>query len=309
MGDGGDDVRRAEYRALLRRTVDRLPERVRDPMLVAGRRLYVCPSRMPPGHYASPHVAEGTTVDETARTQVPGIDMRLPEQRRLLEELVAATGDAPTSVDLGPRYHAPNEMFGPADALGLRLMIGWLRPARIVEIGSGYSTAAMLDSLDRLGLEPQLTLVEPHPERLLAVLGANWRSRASLVRERLQDVDMEVFSSLEDRDLLFVDSSHVAKSGSDVNHLFFEVLPRLRPGVVVHIHDVFAWWDYPSAWVAENRDWTEIYVLRAFLEFNDAFQVLLFPSLLLELDPEAFGDLRGTFEGDRGGSFWMQKTR
>lgn len=96
-----------------------------------------------------------------------------------------------------------------------------------------------------------------------------------LVKQKVEDVDLAFFDAFEENDLLFIDSSHVSKAGSDVNYLFFEVLPRLKPGVVVHIHDIFLPDEYPKVWVIDQgRNWNEQYLLRAFLQFNREWEIL-----------------------------------
>ena len=87
-----------------------------------------------------------------------------------------------------------------------------------------------------------------------------------------------MFDQLESRDVLFIDSTHVSKLGSDVNYIFFEILPRLKPGVVIHLHDIYVGFEYPKPWVTEDRAWNEAYLLRAFLEYNERFRILLFIS-------------------------------
>ena len=134
---------------------------------------------------------------------------------------------------------------------------------------------------------------------------------ARLLVQRVQEVPLREFSRLEAGDVLFIDSSHVAKTGSDVNHLYFEVLPRLAPGVRIHVHDIFLPHDYPQDWaVTDNRSWNEQYLLRALLMYSQAFRVVFGCSYAFHRFPEevraalalpsaaAFG----------GGSFWMEKT-
>ena len=119
---------------------------------------------------------------------------------------------------------------------------------------------------------------------------------------------MEFFSQLESGDILFIDSSHTVKTGGDVNYFFLEVLPRLNPGVIVHVHDIFLPFEYRRDWVLDEfRFWTEQYLLQAFLTFNSEFEVLLANNYLLHYHKEhlkaAFPDLRRWM----GGSFWMRR--
>jgi hypothetical protein len=111
-------------------------------------------------------------------------------------------------------------------------------------------------------------------------------------------------------DVLFIDSSHVAKTGGDVVFLYHEVLPRLAPGVIVHIHDIFLPADYPPEWVFSGRAWNEQYLVRAFLAFNSAFRILLAVAWLAlnrgDVLAAAFpGDSRQYDSG--GGSLWIQR--
>ena len=96
-----------------------------------------------------------------------------------------------------------------------------------------------------------------------------------LVQTKIQHADKSLFSALEPNDILFIDTSHVAKAGSDVNYLLFEILPILKPGVLVHIHDIFLPDEYPKKWVIEDgRNWNEQYLVRAFLQYNPAFEIV-----------------------------------
>jgi hypothetical protein len=123
-------------------------------------------------------------------------------------------------------------------------------------------------------------------------------------------VDLAVFETLEARDVLFIDSTHVSKVSklnSDVNKLFFEILPRLAPGTFVHIHDVFADFEYPVHWLRAGRSWNEQYVLRAFLQFNDRFKVRLFGNYIVNRHPDWFRTHTPLCLHNPGGAFWMEK--
>jgi hypothetical protein len=130
----------------------------------------------------------------------------------------------------------------------------------------------------------------------------------SLIQKKVQDVELEFFSQLQSGDILFIDSSHTVKIGGDVNYLFLEVLPRLRPGVIVHVHDIFFPFDYRRDWVLDEfRFWTEQYLLHAFLAFNSDFEVLLCNNYLAYRYLDHF---KATFPSSPwwgGGSFWMRR--
>src|SRR5262249_51820098 len=153
-------------------------------------------------------------------------------------------------------------------------MIRHLKPQRIVEVGSGFSSAVMLDTSDRFfGGTISCTFIEPHPERLSSLLREGDREKHRVLARPVQDVDLEPFPELAANDILFVDSSHVAKVHSDVNRIFFEILPALAEGVSVQFHDIFYPFEYPKEWVYGGRAWNESYLLRAFLQYNRSFQV------------------------------------
>ena len=118
---------------------------------------------------------------------------------------------------------------------------------------------------------------------------------------------MDVFSRLRAGDVLFIDSSHVSKVGSDVNYIFFNILPALQTGVRIHFHDVFYPFEYPEQWILNGRSWSEAYLLRAFLQFNQTFEVELFPNHLIRFHPEFFQKHMPLCVKDPGGSIWIRK--
>jgi hypothetical protein len=124
----------------------------------------------------------------------------------------------------------------------------------------------------------------------------------------LQHVPLHIFDQLEPRDILLIDSTHVSKLDSDVNYIFFEILPRLKPGIVVHLHDIYAGFEYPDTWVKEGRAWNESYLLRAFLQYNEHFRILLFVSYMQNLHEVWFRQHMPDTLLRKGGCFWMEKT-
>ncbi|MBX3387667.1 MAG: class I SAM-dependent methyltransferase [Phycisphaeraceae bacterium] len=249
------------------------------------------------GHYYSP---DTSAADITRRADelfqppprdLPGIDLRTPDQLALLDLLAPLAREArfPTERDTSPtgyRYWSRNDFFSLTDALVLTALMRHHRPRRIIEIGSGFSSAVMLDVRDRFLSTPDaqpchLTFIEPYPaERLDGLLRPADRQSSRVLVNFVQQVPLATYDELDSGDFLFIDSSHVSKIGSDVNHLFFNVLPRLKPGVLVHVHDIFNGLEYPRHWLDEGRRWNEAYLLRAFLQFNSAFHVHLFPNFL-----------------------------
>ncbi|HEU4418459.1 MAG TPA: class I SAM-dependent methyltransferase, partial [Planctomycetota bacterium] len=200
--------------------------------------------------------------------------------------------------------------FDYGDAFAYQAMLRHVRPARVIEVGAGWSSAVLLDTDERfLGGRTDCTFVEPYPERLLSLLRPADVARTRLLRMRLQDVPLAEVTRLQANDFLFIDSSHVAKTGSDVLHALFTVLPALRAGVFVHVHDVYANFEYPEPWVREGWSWNEAYMLRAFLMHNDDWEIVLHGSALAEHAPERLLLLMPKLANKIGGSLWLRKRR
>jgi predicted O-methyltransferase YrrM len=242
-----------------------------------------------PGHFASPLPddaelrRDGPRLHADPGPGLPGIELHADAQLVLLNQLRGPAADWPFPDRPAAewRYYADNEFFGYADGAALFALLRRQPPRRIVEVGSGFSSALMLDTDAKyLNNNINFTFIEPYPTRLNALLTAADRTRCTVVEKRVQDVADATFTALEAGDLLFVDSSHVTKAGSDVNHLLFHVLPLLQPGVRVHVHDVFWPFEYPPTWWDLGYAWNEQYILRAFLQYNSAFAIEFFPSYL-----------------------------
>ncbi len=185
-------------------------------------------------------------------------------------------------------------------------MIRWLKPRRIIEVGSGNSSCVTLDTNEHFfNNQIACTFIEPFPAFLESLLKPT--DKINLVPSRLQEVDLRVFDALEKGDILFIDSTHVSKINSDVNRVFFEILPRLKQGVFIHIHDVFPTFEYPEEWVREGRIWNEQYVLRAFLQCNDHFRIRLFCGLLVDYHRAWFEKKMPLVLANPGGALWIEK--
>lgn len=240
-----------------------------------------------PGHYYSPIPSQR---DVQRPTREPfGIDLRHDQQAALADQL---------DLTLAPgRWQEPNNMFGQPDAGTYHAMLERYRPRRVLEVGSGFSTAVALDCLERHRLEAQLTCVEPFPQRLEGLMKPG--DRLELIRQAAQDVPLEVFTTLEPRDFLFIDSTHVVKTGSDVVFLLLHVIPRLASGVIVHVHDIHWPFTYPKRWLEEGRAWNEAYLLQALMLEPALLKVLLWGSYLAANGQERF---KGA------GSIWLERT-
>jgi predicted O-methyltransferase YrrM len=188
-------------------------------------------------------------------------------------------------------------------------MIRHLQPERIIEIGSGNSSCLMLDT-NELFFKGSIacSFIEPYPEYFYSLLRPDDIAKINLIPDRLQDLDLAIFEQLEAQDILFIDSTHVSKLNSDVNKYVFEILPCLKKGVVIHIHDVFHPFEYPLEWLREGRSWNEQYVIRAFLQYNNAFSIKLFTTHMIKKHYSWFEEKMPKCLKSTGGSLWLEKT-
>lgn len=272
----------------------------------------------PDGHFYSPIVDTGETLRDELRIwpvnpEILGINFNDPEQQRWLSEIVprhlAAYDyqDSPTIDTLPYDFYTKNTQFSGLDARMLFVFLIHLQPQRIIEVGSGFSSLLIADVNRRfLGGKLDFSCIEPYPRNFLqnGVPGVT-----RLIQRKVQEIMPSEFSRLENGDILFIDSSHVAKTGSDVNHLYFEILPRLAVGVIIHIHDIFFPHDYPKEWVvSEGRNWNEQYLVRALLMYSGGFEVLFGCAYVQTRFPDL---LTRTFDGNSygGGSLWLRKIR
>jgi len=271
----------------------------------------------PPGHFYSPIPdlndvrRRADRIFDRSPRELPGIDLNEAGQLELLEAFAGYYAEMPFGRERRPglRYFFGNPYFAQSDAVFLYCMLRHFRPRQVVEVGSGFSSAVMLDTSERfLDRGVRFTFIEPYPDRLRALLTPEDAARVTVLERPVQDVDMNVFEALGAGDVLFVDSTHVAKTGSDVNRLLFEVLPGLKPGVLVHFHDVFYPFEYPEEWVMTGRAWNEDYMLRAFLIGNTGFQVVAFNTFLARFHEAWFHEHMPVCLENTGGSLWLRRT-
>ena len=276
------------------------------------------PALYPLGHFYSPLVdpAEIRKREKQIFTvpgpELPGIELRAEHQRQLFRELSGYYHELPFPVDRenSCRYWYDNSRYSYTDAIILYSFLRHLKPRRVVEVGSGFSSCVMLDTNERFFNDKmQLTFIEPFPRRLLSLVRKEEVSQLNIHASELQDVDLELFKELGAGDILFVDSTHVGKTGSDVNRFFFEIFPALQPGVLIHIHDIFYPFEYPAEWVYEGRGWNECYMLRAFLAYNDSFQIEFFSHYFYLFHRDLMEELMPLCLKNPGGNIWLRKTR
>jgi hypothetical protein len=215
----------------------------------------------------------------------------------------------PRHPDPGFRFCFDNPFFGCHDASVLFSMLLEFRPRRVVEVGCGYSSCLVLDTNERFfNSSLDLTLIDPALGELRDLFGARGAGAARLFSDRVQNVPLAVFEGLEENDILFIDSSHVSKTGSDVNYFLFEILPMLKRGVLVHFHDILYPFEYPEEWVLDDkRSWNEAYALHAFLQYNSAFEIVYWNNFVWHrLREELAGSMPLCLENE-GGSIWLRR--
>jgi len=270
----------------------------------------------PPGHYYSPLLdipknlgGNDSILPFDGAECWEHVELRASEQRSYYADLLERFPfpPFPSKKTDSYRYFTENDFFVPSDAFTLSGIIRKERPRRIVEVGSGFSSAVILDTITRDQASVALTFIEPYPDRLYSLLSPHDRSLSTILVQRVQEVPFAVFDQLEAQDILFIDSSHVAKVGSDVTFMLLRILPRLKPGVFVHFHDIFYPYSYPASWIREGRAWNESLFLRAFLVGNSQFQLIAFNSYAGYSFPEIFADRFHAFLINRGGSIWIRK--
>ena len=271
---------------------------------------------VPNGHFYSPipSIAEIRQNEEkifsTPSDTLPGVDLNQEHQLHLLRVFTKYYKELPFTeqkID-GLRYFYENPAYSYSDAIILYCMIRHVKPKKIVEIGSGYSSCVFLDTNERFFSNSiQCTFVEPYPELLRSLLKEDDLRRINIFSKRIQDVELSVFESLIENDILFIDSTHVSKVGSDVNRIFFEILPALASGVYVHFHDIFYPFEYPKEWIYEGRAWNEIYILHAFLQYNSSFEITCFNTFLEHFFEDYFITNMPLCLRNPGGSLWLRK--
>ena len=213
-------------------------------------------------------------------------------------------------IPLGGSYAATtpfwlNSWFPALDGMALTGMLRTHNPARFLEVGSGVSTKFARRAVARYGLRTRLISIDPQPRNEIDGLCDQ------VLRKPLEHCSPEMFQALEAGDIFFLDSSHRSFQGSDVTVFFLEILPRLKPGVIVHIHDIYLPYDYISGHI--HRLWNEQYLLATALLFGAARFEILFPSWFVGRDPDLVAHaetlLRQGPMADLdlyGASFWMR---
>jgi predicted O-methyltransferase YrrM len=292
-------------------------EEQRHPMSSASQA--APPVRFAPGHYYSPMYdsrelgARREQIWPTAPRDTPDVDWRDAAQVELCEEVFCSQqaltlrADEPSDPT---EYWALNSQYPPLDAWVLAGMLRHLRPTKMIEVGSGYSSLITARvNREELDGGMKFTCIEPNPRQFLldGVAGID-----ELRVEKIQDTPLTLFEQLRGGDVLFIDTSHTVKTGGDVTWIFHEILPRLAAGVYVHIHDVFLPGEYPEQWVLEGWGWNESYLVRSFLSYNAAFEIVWGSQYMTHRHPDCV--LRAFPEQSRyldrvGAALWLRRAR
>jgi hypothetical protein len=243
-----------------------------------------------PGHYYSP-IPSSDDIQVSIREYknnkksiLVDIDLNIEEQLSLLDDLKKYYEEMPYeqgSIKAQHKYF-DNTNYTYIDAIFLYSMIRHLKPERIIEIGSGFSSRFILDT-NKIFFNNTIscTFIDPYPQVLESLIEKS-DPIIDIQKRKIQEIKSDYFSSLNQNDILLIDSSHVSKAGSDLNYIMFNILPSVQAGVYIHFHDIFYPFEYPSEWLSVGVAWNEVYIMRAFLQHNKNYKIKLFASYLKE---------------------------
>ncbi|PJJ84082.1 class I SAM-dependent methyltransferase [Mucilaginibacter auburnensis] len=266
-------------------------------------------------HYYQPLINPAKHLTQSLRKDrnLPGIDFNVNEQLELLNSFnfVDELKGFPINKADELTYYYNNGFYESGDAEYLYNMIRHFKPRKLVEIGSGYSTL-MAQNAFRKNQQEDTSLsythicIEPYEQPWLEKTGVE------VIRKRVETIEQKFFEELAAGDILFIDSTHMIRPQGDVLFEYLEVLPILKPGVVVHIHDIFLPKDYPDQWILkEHRLWNEQYLLEAFLTFNNNYKILGAVNFLSHNYNSEFSVKHPIYSQQPGrepGAFWMVRT-
>lgn len=254
------------------------------------------------------------------RSELIGINPNEKTQLGLLSSFVSTYRDEYEQFPLEKtpvlhEYYVNNSAYESVDGEILYCMIRRFKPHRLIEIGSGFSTRLIVQSIlknreENDQYECHFTAIDPFPRGIVRQ-GFPDFSSSQLICKKVERVPLSEFSTLSENDILFIDTSHVLKTGGDVAYEYLEILPRLNKGVVIHIHDIFLPAEYPKAWLfGSDKFFNEQYLLQAFLAFNDSFEVLWAGSYMHQNHPDILEKAFSSYKRAerRPGSFWIRKT-
>lgn len=251
-----------------------------------------------------PHTKKLLENDSTFSYQYSpeGFDLRVEEQKQLLRNLSVADFKA-SNVHKDGHYYTENGMFGYADSAAYFSIIKMFKPNKIIEIGAGNSTVVATMAATALNKNIEITAIEPYPSSTLLKLS----DKIDLIQQQVQKLPLNIFNTLEENDILFIDTSHVIKTKNDVVYLYLEVIPRLKRGVIIQIHDISLPYEVHPATFRAGFFWTEQYLLLAMLTHTTRYEILYAGYYMnkdhFDLVRKAFPDV---IAGKCGGSFWIK---
>ena len=237
--------------------------------------------KVPPGHFYSviPNITKD--YDNNNKKKFLNLDFNEESHKSILNEInnylvnfdkeFGHTNVSERQNNL--QYTLMNGMFEWMDARLLHYFLQKNAPKKIIEIGSGNSTLLIYNTKLMFNLDLDIICIEPYPSDYLKKLHDT--GKITLIQNSLENVDLNIFTTLAQNDILFIDSSHVLKLDSDVMYYFTEIFPLLNKNVLIHIHDIFFPYDYPLDWLKEGRFWNEQYFLYVFLQYNSKFKINL----------------------------------
>lgn len=248
------------------------------------------------GYESSPHPQLTTLIDE-----------KRGKYEKLLNTFLEYSNDYST-ISIEEDINIPTDPFLKTpwlpglDSLTLYCLLPMYKPSRYIEIGSGSSTKFARRSILNYHLNTELTSIDPEPRAEINAICD------TIVRKPIELVDLSLFDRLEANDIVFIDNSHRCFMNSDVTVTFLDIIPRLKSGVLVEIHDIFLPYDYPPHWA--ERYYSEQYLLAAYLLAKGQLFDILLPNAFISrdfslkqiIDP-IFSNLKGVRTG--GGSFWL----
>jgi len=271
---------------------------------------------VPPGHFYSPIVDPAEADAHLTRLERRPTTTSLPDVKIDREAMVErwnamlpflTTNPFPEKRSDKFRYAFDNPSYSWGDASILHAMIRQHMPRRIVEIGCGWSSACILDTVERHCDSTRLTFIDPYPALLHTLVG-NTKLDHEIIELPIQKVPGTAFETIGSGDILFIDSTHVLRTGSDVCFELFEILPRLAHGALVHIHDMFWPFEYPRDWVLQDkRSWNELYAIRAFLSNNDKWEVIFFNDYFANMERSLVQATYPDFLRNTGGALWLRR--
>ncbi len=275
-----------------------------------------------PNHFYSP-IPDLNELDQLIwknKSQLVGIDLNEEKQLQLLSLFNTKYKDEYdklpknySDISKPYQYFLNNEYFGPISGEFLYCAIRHFKPKRIVEIGSGFSSYLIANTIlknkeTNKDYNCKFISIDPYPNK---VLSNGFPGLSKLVPKKVQLVPLEEFEKLEKNDILFIDSSHVLKIGGDLQYEYLEILPRLNKGVIIHIHDIFLPLEYPPRWILNDKlFWNEQYLLQAFLMFNNYFEIIFAGNYLFLNHSEILNRYFDSYHRSRGSSsFWIRRIK